>query len=309
MPSSMNRREFMKKGAALGLATGAVALVPLWPGDPLFAQEWPTLFVAKGNPQDAVKRVVQAMGGMEKFVKPGNRVVLKPNMSFANRPEDGSNTHPDVVAAVANLCAAAGAKKIIILDYTLADAQLCKEKSGVEAACKNIPKTVIFTPNEQKFFKEVPIPNGKELKKTEVAQVLLDSDVIIGLPTAKSHSATGVSLTMKGWMGVVWDRRYFHKSINCNQGVADLASIIKPHLVIMDAMYALTSNGPGGPGKVDQLDTIVGGTDQVAVDSYTVGLTSWYGKRFTGQQVDHIKRAADMGLGEIDVNKMTIKNV
>jgi uncharacterized protein (DUF362 family) len=246
---------------------------------------------------------------MEKFVKPGYRVILKPNMSFSNRPEEGSNTHPAVVAAVADLCAAAGAKKIIVLDYTLGDAQLCREKSGIEAACKNIPKTTVFTPAEQKFFKEIAVPKGKELQKGEIAQIMLDADVVIGLPTAKSHSATGVSLTMKGWMGVIWDRRYFHQNINCNQGVADLATVIKPHLVIMDAIYALTTNGPAGPGKVEKLDTIVGGLDQVAVDSYTVGLTPWYGKRFTGRQVDHIKRAYELGLGEIDVDKMTINNV
>jgi uncharacterized protein (DUF362 family) len=269
----------------------------------------PTVYVAKGDPRNCVKRLVQALGGMEKFVKPGVRVLLKPNMSFTNPAPAGSNTHPDVVAQVAELCVQAGAKKIVVFDYTLGDAQLCREKSGIEAACKSVPKTVVFTPTEQRFFKEIEIPLGKELKKTEIAQVLLESDVLISLPTAKTHSATGVSLGLKGWMGVVWDRRYFHQSINCNQGIADLATVVKPHLVILDAIYSLTTNGPGGPGKVDQLNTVLAGTDQLSVDSYAVGLSEWYGKRFTGDKVDHLKRAYELGVGEIDVAKMTIKNV
>jgi uncharacterized protein (DUF362 family) len=302
----LNRREFMKAGAALGAAAGAAGLGA---GKLLAQPASPTIYVAKGDPRDCVKRLVQGLGGMEKFVKPGSRVVLKPNMSFARLPEEGSNTHPEVVAQVAELCVQAGAKKVVVLDYTLADAQLCREKSGIEAACKAIPKTVVFTPTEQKFFKEIDIPQGKELKKTEIAQVLLDADVLISLPTAKSHSATGVSLCMKGWMGVIWDRRCFHKSLNCNQAIADLATVVKPHLIILDAIYSLTTNGPGGPGKVDKLDTLIAGTDQVAVDSYAVGLSEWYGKRFTGDKVDHIKRAYELGLGEMDVTKMIIKNV
>lgn len=307
MKRPMNRRDFIKYGALAGTAAG---LATVGPGAArLWAQDGPTLYVAKGQAADAVNRAVAALGGIGKFVQPGQRVVIKANISFGNPPEMGTTTHPEVVKAVADLCARAGAKKVIVMDHTLVNAEICREKSGIEAAIKDLGKTSLFTPEQQKFFVEVPVPQGKELKKVELAEVVLKSDVIISLPTAKSHSATGVSFGMKGYMGLIWDRQYFHKSVDCNQAIADLATLVKPQLIIMDAMYALTTNGPAGPGKVEKLDTIIAGTDPVAVDSYTVGIAPWYGKSFKGSQVQYIKKAYEQGLGEIDVEKMTIKTV
>jgi len=113
---------------------------------------------------------------------------------------------------------------------------------------------------------------------------------------------------MKGHMGLIWDRGALHQ-MNLHQAIADLATVIKPDLIIVDATRALTSGGPGGPGKTVQLDTVVAGTDQVAVDSYVVGLTQWYNKSFTGKSVKYIVAAAELGLGEIDTAKMQIKEV
>ncbi|MBM3323986.1 DUF362 domain-containing protein, partial [candidate division WOR-3 bacterium] len=127
-------------------------------------------------------------------------------------------------------------------------------------------------------------------------------------PTAKSHSATGVSLGMKNLMGLIWDRGSLH-SLNLHQCIADLATVMKPHLVIVDATRALTSGGPGGPGKTVQLNTVVAGTDPVAVDSYAVGITQWYSKSFTGKGVKYIVAAAAHQLGEIDPAKMDVREV
>ena len=166
----------------------------------------------------------------------------------------------------------------------------------------------MLTLTKERYFTEVEIPLGKELKSIKVAKAILNADKIINLPTAKSHSATGVSLGIKNLMGLIWSRDFLHR-VNLNKAIAELATVIKPNLTIVDATRALTSGGPGGPGKTVILNTVIAGTDPVAVDSYTVGITQWYNKSFTGKNVKYIVAAQELGLGEIDTNMMLIKEV
>ena len=130
--------------------------------------------------------------------------------------------------------------------------------------------------------------------------------MLISLPVAKSHSATGVSLGIKGNLGLNWDRRWMHNSADFNQTIADLATIVRPDLTIVDAIRALTTRGPQGPGKVANLNTIVAGRDPVAVDSYAVSLTPWYNQSMAGKNVKHLLLASEMGLGEIDITKLNV---
>jgi len=109
-------------------------------------------------------------------------------------------------------------------------------------------------------------------------------------------------------MGLIWDRSYLHR-IDLHRAIAELALVIKPDLTIIDATRVLTSGGPGGPGKTITLNTVIAGADIVAVDSYGVGLSQWYNKSFTGRNVKYILEAHNLGLGEIDTEKMEIKEV
>ena len=136
--------------------------------------------------------------------------------------------------------------------------------------------------------------------------VLKGNAVLINVPVAKSHSATGVSLGLKGLMGLIWDRDSFHSKFNINQGIADLATVIKPQLTILDATRAMASGGPGGPGDVKKPNLIIAGVDPVAVDTYGVGVVQWYGWSFKGRQVEHLLIAHQRGLGKIDVDKLNI---
>jgi uncharacterized protein (DUF362 family) len=119
--------------------------------------------------------------------------------------------------------------------------------------------------NDERFYQSVSVPQGKVIKRLKVMKEVMSCDVFINLPAAKSHSATGVSLGMKGLMGVIWDRGYFHAKVDLHQAIADLSSVIKPTLTIIDASRALITGGPSGPGKVERLDTIIAGVDPVAL--------------------------------------------
>jgi uncharacterized protein (DUF362 family) len=271
-----------------------------------FAKEEYDLAVISGEPVTATKKALEAVGGISRFVKKGQHVVLKPNMSFSRTPEFAATTHPLVVATVAQACIEAGAPQVLVLDHTLHRAELCLERAGIREACKNIPGVHVLALQERKFFRELKIPNGKVLERIEVVKEILDGHVLINIPVAKSHSATGVSLGMKGLMGLIWDRESFHSQYNINQAIADLGTVVKPELTILDATRALVSGGPGGPGEVRKPNLIIAGIDPVAVDSYGVSIVPWYGQNFKGRQVEHLLAAYEKGLGKIDIDQLKI---
>jgi uncharacterized protein (DUF362 family) len=299
--SGFTRREFLKAASA-GVALG-------WVGTPglLAAAPESDVVVISGDPAAATRKALEAMGGISRFVKKGQRVVLKPNMSFNNPPDRASTTHPLVVATVARACLEAGAHRVMVLDYPLRKGELCLERSGILDACKSIKGGVhVLVMEERKFYREIKVPRGKVLDRVEVMNEVLDSDVLINLPQAKSHSATGVSLGIKGLMGVIWDRGSFHSKYDIDQALADLATVIKPQLTIVDATRALVSGGPAGPGEVVKPGLIIAGVDPVAVDSYAVSVAPWYGQNFQGRQVKHLLLAHQRGLGKIDLAELKV---
>ena len=258
------------------------------------------LVLVQGSPAAAVRKAVEAMGGMKRFVKPGQKVVIKPNMSFATGVETGANTHPETVAETARLAAEAGAQQILIVDYPLRRPEVCLERSGILAACRGIPRTEVRLFTEEKFFEEVPVPQGKFLGRVKVLKPLLEADVFINLPTAKTHSAAGVSLGLKNLMGLIWDRNAFHTRFDLGRAIADLATALKPHLTLLDASRALVSGGPGGPGKVVALGALVAGVRPLEVDALGVTLTPWYNRELKPEQISHLQAAAALGLGKLD---------
>ena len=294
-------RRVLLKSAAAGLALGL-------PGRPSPAHSTPDhdLVVVSGDPAAATRKALEALGGIGRFVNKGQRVVLKPNMSFATPPERGSTTHPLVVATVAQACMDAGAERVVVLDYPLYKTELCLRRSGIPDACKSIRGVYVLGLDERKFFREVKVPQGKVLDRVEVMKEVLDSHVLINLPQAKSHSTTGVSLGIKGLMGLIWDRWSFHARYNINQALADLATVIKPQLTLLDATRALVSGGPGGPGDVVKPNLIIAGVDPLAVDSYGVTVVPWYGQEFKGRQVEHLLVAHQRGVGRIDLEQLRI---
>ena len=296
----MTRRKFLKTAAA-GVALGLVSSPSL-----SMAKEEYDLAVISGEPVAATRKALEAIGGISRFVKKGQRVVLKPNMSFSRTPDFSATTHPLVVTTLAQACIEAGASQVLVLDHTLQRAELCLERTGIREACKNLPGVHVLALQERKFFREIKIPQGKVLERVEVIKEVLDNSVLINIPVAKSHSATGVSMGMKGLMGLIWDRESFHSQYNINQAIADLGTVIKPQLTILDATRALASGGPGGPGEVKKPNLIIAGIDPVAVDSYGATVVPWYGQNFKGRQVEHLLVSHQRGLGKIDIDQLNI---
>lgn len=305
----ISRREFLRKTAECAIyGTVGMALSGLWYRS-AGASNRPDIVLAKGTPGPATLGAVKALGGIQRFVKPGDRVVIKPNMSFPNPPEWGTTTHPYVVRALSDMCLKAGAVSVLILDNPLRHAELCLERSGLRAVCQGLPQTQTLGVADRRFYEEVEVPEGKELRSTMIMKEVLKADALIAVPVAKSHSATGVSLAMKGMMGLIYDRSSFHLDMDLNRAIVDLCTVLKPQLTVVDATRVLSSGGPGGPGKVIPLETIIASTDMVAADAMAVELGTWYGRKFKASQVKHIRVAHERGLGNMDVAVQSVKEV
>jgi uncharacterized protein (DUF362 family) len=306
----MKRRDILK--AAL-LSAAAIPVLPLrsmiagqsaspahYPAHALSPD--PMLTFIKGtNIDDTVCAAVDALGGMQRFVKAGDVVFLKPNMSFANPPEWGSTTHPDVIRAVVRLCAEAGAKRIIAADFPVGRTASCLERSGMTALAAELHDMTFVELGDAKHFETIAAPSAVEFKEIAVAKLLRKADVFINLPSAKAHAGTVVSFGLKNLMGVIEDRRIFHRGYDLQSAVADLAGVVRPHLTILDASYALLTNGPGGPGRSEKLDTIIAGTDPLAVDAAGVGLAEWNNRTLRPSDVRHLVLAAERGVGSFTV--------
>ena len=310
MSDRITRRNFIKGMAATGagiyglqLAGHNLAVAQTESGTQLAVAQGD---VAKGADPELIKRVtreaVTALGGMSKFVSKKSVVLVKPNIGWNRTPEQVANTNPYVVEAVVEMCREAGAKKVKVLDHTINPARITYARSGIKDAVKRAKGSMEFT--DERKFKDKSIPEGEILKSWPVYQEALDVDVFINLPIAKHHSLTKATLGIKNLMGLILSREDVHTRID--QKLADLATVLKPHLTIIDAYRILTANGPNGgtPKDIELVGQVIAGTDPVAADSYAATLFG-----ITGEEIGYIKTAYEKGLGEIDLEKVAIQKV
>jgi len=290
----VKRRDFLKLGVS--------ALVASQLPRNLFGQAGqPLVSVCTGTDYAAVTRkVITALGGMRAFVKPGNTVVVKPNMGWDRKPEYAANTHPLVVKTIVEECLASGARKVKVFDNTCTDARRSYENCGIPAALKGMKNVdVRFVENDR--FRKTAL-NGRFLKDWPLYDDALKADVLINVPIAKHHGLTGLTLGLKNMMGIMGDNRgYIHRGIE--DALSDVSSVVKSHLVVIDATRILTDHGPqGGDLKdVKVLNTVIASRDIVAADAYA---TTLFGMK--PQDISTTVTAYKRGLGEMDVKKMKV---
>ncbi|HWR09073.1 DUF362 domain-containing protein [Sporomusa sp.] len=260
------------------------------------------LVIAEGTePNLLIEKGFTALGGISALVRSGATVVIKPNFSVPRKPEEAATTNPRLVAAVVKQCLAAGAKEVKVIDYPFSSPPVCLANSGIKAAVEAAGGRA-FAINAQNFYTQVDI-GGKILKTTLFSKDVLEADVFINFPILKHHGITKLTLGMKNMMGLVWDRGYFHRT-DLIQGIAELAAFRKPHLTILDATRGITDNGPVGPGPIREWNQVVFGVDPVAVDAYG---TTLFGLK--PAEIGYVSAAAQLGVGEMDLQKLTVVKV
>jgi uncharacterized protein (DUF362 family) len=271
----MKRRDFLRAGAALGVGVLTFdKLQAAMATNTMMVEAVPDMVaVMGGEPAQLLDRALQEMGGIGKYVKKGQTVAIKPNIGWDKKPEFAANTNPDLVKALVEQCFKAGAKKVTVFDHTCDNWQKCYESSGIKKAAEAAGATVLPA-NDEVYYKEVQLPQAMILKSAKVHQALVDADVWFNVPILKNHDGAQMSIAMKNYMGIVWDRPYFHAN-NLQQCIADACTWTKkPALNIVDAYRVLYKNGPQGRSISDAsvLKTLIVSKDIVAADTAAVGL-------------------------------------
>lgn len=293
-----------------GFIGGSVATMAALKYRNAFAGNEPDIVDVSGtNCANMVAAALAALGGIGKFVKKGDFVVIKPNAAFANPAAWGSTTHPDTVAAIAKACLEAKAKEVLILEFPVGKGEKCLDRCGLKAAMAGVPDAKIKLLSEAADFQKVMVKGGVALKSVEIAKALLSADVFINVPAAKSHFQASVSFGLKNHMGLIFDRQVFHTGLDLHQAVADLGRVIVPQLTILDATRALLTNGPAGPGEIATPGRMIAGAKVASVDAYGLTVAKFNNRNLTPGDVAHIALAGKAGLGVVDVAKMKVKKV
>ena len=304
----MKRREFLRNsvgaGVVAGTALGFGDYNKLW--TPSFQEErYDLVAIMGGNPVAMFDLAIQELGGIGTFVKEGQKVLVKPNIGWDRTPEYAANTNPLLVQRVIEHCLKAGARVVYVFDHSIDNWTTCYKNSGIEKAARNAGAKVAPA-NSENYYQEITIPGAKVLKSARVHELLLESDVFINVPVLKNHDSTRMTCCLKGMMGVVWDRSFWHRN-DLHQCIADYALFSKkPSLNIIDCYNVITKNGPQGVSKEDvaNIQSQIITTDWVAGDAA--------GARMLGYDpgsIDYILMAHKYGIGNMNLESLNIKRI
>lgn len=296
-PASASRREFLQQcGTTLAVAAGVGAAGLLLhnrpgrrgPGTPAalrlknyfaridYGPSDPRISIAQGlDVTKTVRAALEPIGGMKRFVRIGDVVLLKPNVAFDRPPSMAATTSPEVVAAVVRLCREAGAKKVIVADNPIESPEGCFAKTGIKAAAE-AAGAVVMLPSPAHFRTITVRDHPPDRARNEILgswptfwRPLAEADKLIGLPVVKDHNLCYASMGLKNWYGLLGGRRnQFHQAIH--DIVSDLGYMISPTLVIVDGTRVLMRNGPTG-GRLQDVriaNTVVASVDQIAADAW-----------------------------------------
>jgi uncharacterized protein (DUF362 family) len=219
-----------------------------------------------------VRSALEAMGGIRHFIKKGDVVVIKPNVAFDKNPDLAATTQPDTLAAVVKLCLSpeVGARKVIVADNPINNPESCFFKTKVGDAALKAGAELMMP--QDSYFEQLFV-GGETITSTwrMFYRPFREATKVIGISPVKDHNLCKATVTIKNWYGLLGNpRNQFHQNIHGI--ISDFALMIKPTFVIADGRKLLMRNGPtgGSLNDVKKSDTMVIGTDGVAVDSWCV---------------------------------------
>lgn len=317
----IDRRSFMKTAAGGVITAGAFAAggVALYdrenrvkaegakgvvrdftvPEDPKLPQ---VVQVQGSDPVQTLERALEGLGTIRRFIKPGDKVAIKPNIGWDRAPKHAANTNPILVAAMVEHCLKAGADEVIVTDASCNDANRAYRRSGIGLAAYNAGARVLL-PRKDRFRDMVM--EGRMLKKWPIYTPLVSADKVINMAICKHHNLTnGLTACMKNWYGLLGGQRnLLHQDIHTS--IYDLANFMRPTLTVLDAFRVLLRNGPQGGSFSDTAirNLLVVGTDQVAIDAIAADILGR-----DPRSVGYLK-LADGDLGFIDKSKIRFKEM
>ncbi|OPZ10501.1 MAG: hypothetical protein BWZ06_01893 [Bacteroidetes bacterium ADurb.BinA261] len=311
----MDRRNFLKAvaltGAAFTTMKEADAMSILTQGfeSTNAATKYDLVAVIGGEPEIMFRKAIAELGGMKNFISRGDKVCVKPNIGWDQPPEMAANTNPKLVAEIIKQCFDAGAKEVTVFDHTCDDWRKCYANSGIEAAAKAAGAKVVPA-HQESYYKTVSLPKGKKLKMAKIHEAIVDSDKWINVPILKNHGGAQMTISMKNYMGIVWDRGFFHAN-DLQQCIADACTYEKrPVLNIVDAYRLMKTSGPRGKSPADVVLSKGQFISQniVAADTAAVNFFN-QAREMPLERVKHITNAQELGLGTTNLDSLNIRRI
>lgn len=304
----MKRRAFVGAVRDAGILAGGGWL--LGPGGSAASAAGPSaqpgydlVAVKNGAPDALFDAGIEALGGMRRFVRTNQTVVVKPNIGWDVVPERAANTNPLLVKRIIEQCLAAGAKKVYCFDYTCDNWRRAYKHSGIEAAVKDAGG-IMAPGNSERYFQAVSV-GGRKLHEAKEHELILEVDCFINVPVLKDHGSATLTVSMKNLMGTIWDRRFWHRN-DLHQCIADFAGYRRPDLNIVDAYRVMKANGPRGVSERDvvEMRTQLISTDMVSADAAAARLLG-----LDPERVSYIRLAAERGAGRMDLEQLSIGRI
>lgn len=282
----------------------------------VWAEETPTttgpvdlVAVVGGEPDEMFRKAIAELGGMSKFVQKGQKVVMKPNAAWDKTPEMAANTNPALMKEMVKQALEAGAAEVIVFDHACDDWRKAYKNSGIEDAVLEAGGKMVPA-DQETYYREVSIPNGKKLKSAKVHQAILDCDVWFNVPIVKTHVSTKMTIAMKNLMGIVWDRQVFHKN-DLEQSIADSVLLVKkPALNVVDGYRVMKTNGPRGQSVADAvvMKGLFISPDMVAVDAAAIKFAQ-QATQVALEDVAYVAHAEKMKLGTSKLDSLNVKRI
>ena len=267
--------------------------------------------VSKGkNPYGATKQ------GLQRFTLSdlkGKNVLIKPNAARLAFPGDGVTTHPQVVAATIDHLKEEGVKQIVIGESCIfgVNASEAFQMTGMRKISEE--KKVELIDLDRGNPMEIAIPKGKVIKKIKVPALLKEFDFIISIPVMKTHMHTQATLSIKNMKGLLWrkEKARFHQ-LRCDKkitkgqkeldlAIAEMASVLLPHLAIIDGTIGMEGMGPAY-GQKKKTGMIIIGNNALSTDAVAARLMG-----LDPQAIPHLRLAAEKGLGKIDLRQVSVE--
>lgn len=323
----MDRREFLEKLGGMAAALGALYLAstlpgcgggeecPVEEGKPAEPGELPEpvtpagpsgLVVVEGNDPAAMLRAgLAAWGGLEALRPEGKRVLIKVNAAFARAPEDAATTRPELVGEMVRIFRESGASEVVVYDHILQDlVDQTLEKNGIGPAARAAGAVLsVYAVRKPGAVRIVQVPAARALPSAGILEDIFKADILVNMPKAKHHSGAGLSMAMKNLIGCTGDMGKMHQ-VDLHRAIAELNTVVRPSLVVLDATNVLLDNGPGGPGRVGTPGRLVLGVDPVAVDSYACG---FFG--MDPASLGYLRHGQELGVGTMDYRSLGVREV
>ncbi len=316
--NGLNRRQFLDRLAKAGISISAACAAGLWFHDakgPTLSKNDPSnlilpdfsiaalgqkMSIVRGEDRVATLRMaLKSLGGIETFIKKGDRVLLKVNAAFASPAMLSATTHPAIITEMTQLCFRAGAASVVVTDNPINDPASCFTLTGIADAARSAGARVLLPRDD--LFSPMTVKDAKLIRNWPVLyKPFTDITKVIGMAPLKDHHRSGASMIMKNWYGLLGGRRnIFHQDIH--NIIMELAMMVKPSLVILDATTSMMTNGPTGGSLSDlkNTNTMIVSTDQVAADAF--------GASLLGRSLDElpfIGKAEAAGIGTADYQKL-----